>query len=956
MTIANKSPTYWRDKVSVWLHDPVCKVFDILHHEEYAKELADTLFQSAPDKTLYQAADVIASGLARAALPGFDRDPARNGAVDFAAAPVITHPLVPGRLPFHLPQPPVEARKLVAEIQELLKTDLGLDKEYGDLHALGEGDKPLNGYFDRRATPEDWAKALYHYLFFAFPKRLRIRDVGGLGALWDLLPADSRMPDHPLWHHLGLVSALFSSINKNNLDQGEAALTVFSITPVQDFIGHARKLRDFWTGSVLLSYLAFTGIRHIMAEYGPDHVLYPSLHNQPLVNEYLKNEFHLGRYLEEQDEGLKRLEEGGAAIAAFPNKFVFLAPKGEAASFCAALEQKIDGEWRKQAGFVRDFMAGAAQAGEKFAALWKNQVDGYWTCSWATVRLASLTDRDTLKTLLPRHKWEQEAKTIAAFSRPYEWEGMARLYGASHSLAQGVLAAGKMRGGKIKNPQEGEKCPLCGEQEALHDFSEAGKTSAREYAGAVSRFWDLLRNKTNPDVGFSQTGKNERLCAVCAVKRYLPRVLLQSAHKEEILAAVFKDAEKFPSTTEMAAWNFLRGLKERIPETSKEYQELIDILHSAEMESAPSDEEDGGVRALLREGRAQGIAYTNRDKYYALLLMDGDKMGDLINGKTIAAAWNDVLHPDLAKRFKNDAFGKDSPFRKGVRLDGKRTINPALHAMISDALNNFARYGVNPAVEKGRGRLIYAGGDDVCAILPVSTVLKTADAIRRAYTLSFAKYRGEGAEAVSQGEAGFPKMGLHLGSGGEGISISAGVVIAHHKQPLREVLRSAHEVLEGKAKGAAGRNALALRLSKRSGGDRDLWYKWDEPSAFGEHGETRLEVFRLLLEAVQAGEISRSLLYRLSGKEMALTMEPFLDREGPEAKARILDLFAYDAGHAGENGKRVSGKRIRELARILAGVCLGKTRKAEKKEGKEWTLNQDGLIIAAFLAPGEAAE
>ena len=67
-------------------------------------------------------------------------------------------------------------------------------------------------------------------------------------------------------------------------------MVVFSITPVQDFIGKARKLRDYWTGSVILSYLAFVGIARVMQDLGPDHVLYPSLHNQSLVDLWLCQE------------------------------------------------------------------------------------------------------------------------------------------------------------------------------------------------------------------------------------------------------------------------------------------------------------------------------------------------------------------------------------------------------------------------------------------------------------------------------------------------------------------------------------------------------------------------------------------------------------------------------------------------------------------------------------------
>lgn len=86
----NKKSTYWQDKVSLWLHDPVCKVFDIPHHEEIASKIAELLYQTTPDKDNYQAADCIASSLTRVLLPSA-KD---GGCIDFSNNTQIVHPLV----------------------------------------------------------------------------------------------------------------------------------------------------------------------------------------------------------------------------------------------------------------------------------------------------------------------------------------------------------------------------------------------------------------------------------------------------------------------------------------------------------------------------------------------------------------------------------------------------------------------------------------------------------------------------------------------------------------------------------------------------------------------------------------------------------------------------------------------------------------------------------------------
>jgi CRISPR-associated protein Cmr2 len=945
-----KSPTYWQDKISVWLHDPVCKAFDIQHHEAIAKEIADTLFQTEPEKETYQAADMIASGMTRAALPGYHTDPLQNGAVNFTDSPCITHPLVSKTLPLTLPK--VDVEKLVAEYKRLLSDDLGLEKSYEEMRNMPEDKRPLNGFFDRNTVPEKWAETLYHYLFFALKRRLRNQDTGGLGALWDILPADTRMPDHPIWHHLGLVSALYSSM-MSSPSKG-AAMFVFSISPVQGFIANARKLRDYWTGSVLLSYLAFTGLKTVMEDYGPDHVLYPSLHNQSLVNAWLKTEFHLGRYLIERNEDLKETESKSVSIAAFPNKFMALCPKEDAAAFCKTLETKIHNEWIRQAGFVREYLAGKTNAGSRFAALWSHQVDDYWNYSWSTVPLLSLDDVDSLKLLLQKEKWEREFDTVSAFAEVYETKlgtgkAAARLYGAAHSLAQGLVAAGKMKPSKLKLVQEGEKCPLCGEHEALHNMGNPGETSAHEYQEAVTQFWNRVREKTNPANSYAQTGEHERLCAVCSVKRYLPLAI--KSHPGELLWNVLQSEENFPSTTEVAATDYISKLKKVNPLNEKfDEKKLSDMLRGNELGVSVDDEHDGGVQALVREGRERGVSYTNKDKYYALLLMDGDKMGDLINGTSIAARWKDVIHPELSKRFENQQFCPDSPFggkNKKVSLEDTRLMNPALHGMISDSLNNFARYGVNPAVLRGNGRLIYAGGDDVCAIVPVSTAIETADAIRKAYTLCFAAYTKEGAvEFTGDYAGGAVKIGLHLGKAGK-ISISAAIVIAHHKQALREVIRNAHEVLENIAKKRAGRNALAVRLSKRSGGDRDLCFKWEEAQ-----DTSRLRSFQRIMRAVQEEKLSPSLLYRIGDKGMAILLAPLLEKKGGKGKKeedeavreKIIALFRYEVKHSNQQKEELSDDEIEELAQALAGICIS------EGSAQSNQFNQEAAIIAAFLA------
>lgn len=929
--------SYWQDKLSLWLHDPVDKVFKISGHESRAADLARLLEMSVPDKDTYQKADMLASGLTRAALPGYTADE-QNGAIDFKDAPVLTHPLVTNAT-LRLQLSTIDFTALHQEFRDLLTKDLGMGLPAEQLQVLPEDERPLNGFFHRTSDPEGWARALYFYLFFALQKRLRQENTGGLGGLWELLPADSRMPDHPLWHHLGLTSAIGSCLS---LDK-DLALAVFAITPVQAFIGKARKLRDHWTGSVLLSYLAFTGIRHVAETLGPDHIVYPSLHNQTLVEAWIGKEFHLERFLAEKDPVLQEHQKKGTTIASFPNKFVFLAPASQVGEICSVLEAAIQKEWLRLAGLVQDYLARKSSSGKTMAELFAHQTSDYWQYNHAACRLAGPDDKDALKTLLCPDKWQQEARIIETFAREYRHPKTGRLYGASHTLAQALLAAAKLKPVHLRKAQQGEKCPLCGEHEVLHNFAEAGKTGAADYRKTVQDFWNRLRSTENSKDDFAQIGENERLCAVCAIKRFLPLVMNRKEQRSELLACVFEKAKTFPSTTEMAAHHYLQKLTGKVTITREEYPHLVDALHQAESETA-DDEHSLAMQAIIKEGKDKGVPFTDRDKYYALLLMDGDKMGDLINGQTLSATWGDVLHPDLRKRFESSSFQPESPLRKCI--NEKRLLNPALHAAISDGLNSFARYGVAPVVERLQGRLIYAGGDDVCAILPLDAALEAADTIRTIYNMSFVRYTKDGAEELSATRAlDNCKLGLHLGKA-EKISISAAIVIAHHKQPLRELLRDAHTVLEGIAKERAGRNALAIRLKKRSGGDRDLWLNWDAPNPYCD--ETLLASLKAVMADVSGDFLGSSLLYRLGDLQQAIA--PLVANKANEAtraanRELIVRLIAYEVGHS---GKLVPAEKTQLVAQRLAGLMVQSC--ASHQAEKPGWYNPEAAIIAHFLA------
>lgn len=917
---------YWQDKLSIYLHDPPHKALDIRGHEGRSQEVATALGASVAAKASYADADQIAAGLTRAALPGYAPDQGKNGAIDFVKSPVLTHPLVRGCLELVFP-PNFSQEEIHSQLKELL------DRDHTSICA-GASDN------------EQKAKRTFFYLHFAARKRLRAENAGGLGAAWEHLPADTRMPDHSIWQHLSLASAIGSSLREDW--NGNVCLAVFSITPVQPFIARARKLRDHWFASVILSYLAFVGIRHVADILGPDHVVYPSLQDQSLFEAWAGKEFGFEELLKEPDPVVAEILKKGKGIASFPNKFVFIAPGRIVEDFCTEIRQTINDEWIRIAGIARDFLS----TGDAFRNMFDRQVADYWQYSFASCRLPRLDDTDVLGEVLHTSKWKEEHETLTNFASQYRDMGKysARLYATAHTLIQSVLAAAKMKPNRLRTSQHGEKCPLCGEHEVLHDMQSPETAEAKAYKNGITAFWDSLRERLNEEGSFSEVGKNERLCAVCSVKRFLPRALKQKNLRDEILYQVAESLDGFPSTTSIAAASYLEALgKEGILPPEKRSR-FIDALHDAAKEEGFDDNAPSELKQIRKKGEEKGIKLTNRDKYYALLLMDGDKMGDLINGETHTATWGEVIHPELRKRFDRPDFKPDKTILKKF-LEKKRTLNPALHAAISDSLNSFARLAVAPIVARSGGRLIYAGGDDVCAILPLDTALETADAIRRAYSMRFVRYTENGPVELGERADLSGKIGVHLGSA-EKISISAAIVIAHHKEPLRDVLQTTHRVLEGGAKENGGRNALAIRLMKRSGGDRDFVCKWDAPNPFRE-GETILESFRAISGEIGDDLLSSSLIYRLENLRDAL--HPIRERLAAE-KEKVLKLIAYEVGHSGAVSlldKREKERKIRENSERLAGIVINPCHSKENDEGENGWFTPEAAVIAGFLGRKE---
>ncbi|KPL86193.1 type III-B CRISPR-associated protein Cas10/Cmr2 [Herpetosiphon geysericola] len=156
--------------------------------------------------------------------------------------------------------------------------------------------------------------------------------------------------------------------------------------------------------------------------------------------------------------------------------------------------------------------------------------------------------------------------------------------------------------------------------------------------------------------------------------------------------------------------------------------------------------------------------------YYAILAADGDKMGDLINSIT-----------DLEN-----------------------------HRRLSDAVSQFAIDAANVLEEKYQAAVIYAGGDDVLAIVPLHMLLEASKAISDQFSSRMQEFI-KNTPVLANQQVAVP-------------TLSVGVAIVHHLEALQDSIQLARKAEKIAKK---PRNALAIILSKRNGSDKTIVGQWD---------------------------------------------------------------------------------------------------------------------------------
>jgi CRISPR-associated protein Cmr2 len=284
----------------------------------------------------------------------------------------------------------------------------------------------------------------------------------------------------------------------------------------------------------------------------------------------------------------------------------------------------------------------------------------------------------------------------------------------------------------------------------------------------------------------------------------------------------------------------------------------------------------------------------------------------------------EILHPQVRAQLEGQ-----SNWQKV--LETQRLMSPSLHAAISEALANFALNAVPFVVEElHAGRLVYAGGDDVLALLPLADVLPAARKLRALFS-GEAKRLGNDILLVEFGSTQWTGWleweGRKLFTMGNRATASIGIVVAHRLHPLRDVLRQGRKAEED-AKERYERNAICIRWLKRSGEQVQMGAQFFYPKHCINDTLQVLMEFAKLMRA----KISRGFATDLMQESFALAD---LDEKAQEAELRRLL----------KRRSELSDDQIKDWAQKLARLAVALDTHADRNADPfDLTRPQRGIV------------
>lgn len=652
-----------------------------------------------------------------------------------------------------------------------------------------------------------------------------------------------------------------------------------TLGPVQSFVAQARRTRDFWAGSFLLSWLSSVAMVSVQKQGGKINFPIPDAHFMSAL----------------KGDVAEALPQQGSV----PNRFKTLEvevdlhfdPRQVVEDMRAAWLALCDHIWKRD---LLPALANSQNARQQSITqkVWQRQLTHYWEINWCLVK---------------------EGNANNVLDRRKNWR--------SHTLP----------------PEPGVKCMM------MEGFQEL---SGLEYPDQkkLEQFWQHVR--ANIKAGNTDLRPGECLSALGFVKRrfirhfasyrftlpsgqsisgwQLPPQVPSVAHiaaapwfaaaikKAGSNAAVsnaldrfFDEAEKLVGFSETA--NPIQRVATAAATNGyrKEWAGLDgNVFHASQLENSKlfGDAEDTAenakatLNALNQLRQSAGLPETS--SFYAVLTMDGDSLGSQMSDATKQKA-------------------------------------------ISHGLNDFTK-GVQPIVQQHDGFLVYAGGDDVLALVCLDKALALALALRNYYADCFARQNKElkGSTQITT-------------------SLSGAIEYCHIKTPLTFVLGDSHSLLDDVAKDQTGRDSLAVRVWKPGGLHLEWAQPWQYLTEQAQYTDNLLsDVVKLFVEREQSSPFTNTFMYKAESALRRLP-ETLLASEQNEGNGLLRHMLQAELVHSGLDlgaNKQKQNKQqiLDELLAPLLALATRHTRKTDhqgrlKELKRQVGFDGNALKLVRFL-------
>ena len=640
----------------------------------------------------------------------------------------------------------------------------------------------------------------------------------------------------------------------------------FTIGPVQGFVSQARRTRDFWAGSFILSWLSAVAIKAV--EHQKGEIKFPHANENYM-------QWLVGK-------GKKGLEPKQGSI---PNRF-----KGMVAEVGDNFEPTevtlaVQAAWHKLAEMVWESDLGHLSPSSEAALIWERQIESFWDMSWV------ITENKADSSVLDQRKnWR-------SYTPP---------------------------------PEPGIKCMM---MDGWQELSGTASPNRNE----LSAFWNGLREQNNNSSLKNDLKENEALCAMAFVKRRFSRYFnkLDLTMPQGWQLKGWKVPSAVPSVSYMAAVHWLEQVMEKAEAGELDKNLLNEFHEEAHSLTGQYGEWDSHIHCLEKYSKDyKRLNALDGNVFFDTQLENKNRFEDQEQAKKVNKL--------LTKINKTEGIKKTSPFYAALLMDGDslgiHMSNPKKQDIISKALDNFTQ-AVPKQVQENNGFLIYAGGDDVLAILPLEDAIPCAIAIRKEYQQCF---KAENANFIT--------------------TISAAIQFVHIKTALIKILRDSHDLLDNVAKDKTGRDALAIRVWKPGGKQLEWTQPWDI-ALNSETGRTHIEEVADTFENEGVDEqFSNSFFYKI--RERFSLLNPDATEKSVLSNTQAEDLMAMEYLNSGKsdlsnNNYTTTEQKIEAKKRIgkLFTQCRPITRSIENQgESNEKAVfkssNQliiDGALLVRFL-------